>query len=200
MTSLHRIMKPFILRRLKQDVMLEVPPKVERTIVCPRSVLQKTLYDIIRTSVQSSEGASGGAETTADSVRVRAAWGSPQDHLQPAKVNLLTRGEADVDFSSENADERALLAAIEDQASSLFSSGVNFNNVLMHLRKLCNHPYLLLEDMATIPDELYFRYLVSASGKMCVLERLVRTLLPMGHKILIFSQFTEHYGHPSRLL
>ena len=26
---------------------------------------------------------------------------------------------------------------------------------------------------------------------MCVLERLVRTLLPMGHKILIFSQFTS---------
>ena len=182
-TSLHRIMKPFILRRLKQDVMIEVPSKVEKTIMCPRSALQKSIYDIIRASVQSSEGSSSGAA---------AAWRSPQDHLQPAKANLLSNGGGDDDdLLDENADERALLAAVEDQASSLFSSGVNFNNVLMHLRKLCNHPYLLLEDMATIPDELYFRYLVNASGKMCVLERLVRKLIPAGHKVLIFSQFTS---------
>jgi len=62
----------------------------------------------------------------------------------------------------------------------------------MQLRKLCNHPYLLLEGMAnqSIPDNLYNTELISSSGKMCVLERLLYILLPNGHKILIFSQFS----------
>ncbi len=195
-SSLHRIMKPFLLRRLKRDVMTEVPQKIEKTIVCPRSALQKSLYEVIRSSVKSSEGAAGtgGARK----------WLSPNDHLQPAKADLLRRNtingrrgkvggeEDDPNNEGGNEDEdEALFDALDDHASRIFSSGVSFNNVLMHLRKLCNHPYLLLEDMCSIPDDLYYRYLVSASGKMCVLERLVQSLIPEGRKIIVFSQFTS---------
>ena len=76
------------------------------------------------------------------------------------------------------------------RSNRIFSSGVSFNNVLMQLRKLCNHPFLVLEDMATIPNDLYYNNVVTASGKMCVLERLLQQLLPNGHKVLIFSQMT----------
>ena len=37
--------------------------------------------------------------------------------------------------------------------------------------------------MKTIPDNLYHRYLVAASGKLCTLDALLRTLLPAGHKV-----------------
>jgi SNF2 family DNA or RNA helicase len=35
--------------------------------------------------------------------------------------------------------------------------GLNYNNVLMQLRKICNHPYLVLESVLTLPDDLYYK-------------------------------------------
>ena len=67
---------------------------------------------------------------------------------------------------------------------------LNYNNMVMQLRKICNHPYLMLEDMKPIDDELFFRDLICSSGKFCVLERLLNNLIPNGHKIIIFSQMT----------
>ena len=67
---------------------------------------------------------------------------------------------------------------------------LNYNNMVMQLRKICNHPYLMLEDIKPIDDELFFRDLISSSGKFCMLERILSSLIPMGHKIIIFSQMT----------
>jgi hypothetical protein len=68
---------------------------------------------------------------------------------------------------------------------------LNSNNTLMQLRKICNHPYLTLEDCRSIPDELYHRHLISASGKLAVLSSLLGHLIPRGHKVLIFCQMTN---------
>lgn len=45
---LQRLMKPFLLRRLKQDVMKELPPKIEQTIWCEMDGKQRTLYDAMK--------------------------------------------------------------------------------------------------------------------------------------------------------
>jgi len=37
---------------------------------------------------------------------------------------------------------------------------------------------------------LYYHYLLKCSGKLCMLNRLLKILLGLGHKILIFSQMT----------
>lgn len=71
------------------------------------------------------------------------------------------------------------------------STGVSLNNVLMQLRKNCNHPDLItggLDGSIHFPsaDEL-----VAACGKMRVLERLLLRLRAKGHKVLIFSQMTR---------
>jgi len=65
------------------------------------------------------------------------------------------------------------------------------NNMLMQMRKNCNHP-----DLITAPYEGGFMYpsaaeLVEECGKMKLLDRLLSKLLPKGHKILIFSQMTS---------
>ena len=60
---------------------------------------------------------------------------------------------------------------------------LNYNNMLMQLRKICNHPYLLLEDVHTIPDSLYYDYIVRSSGKLSVLDGILKELLPKGHKV-----------------
>lgn len=67
---------------------------------------------------------------------------------------------------------------------------LHYNNVLMQLRKLCNHPYLLLEDVKTIPDDLYYTYVVAASGKLALLDGLLKRLLRDGHKV---SQICDHH-------
>lgn len=72
--------------------------------------------------------------------------------------------------TSSNADSKA---------SSMLSK-LNFNNLVMQLRKLCNHPYLILEDIQSIPDDLYDKYLISSCGKLCVLDRLLQVLLTQG--------------------
>jgi hypothetical protein len=57
------------------------------------------------------------------------------------------------------------------------------NNLLMQLRKLCNHPYLVLEDVRGIPDSLYFAHEVQACGKLFVLDKLLAKLLSQGSKV-----------------
>jgi SNF2 family DNA or RNA helicase len=59
----------------------------------------------------------------------------------------------------------------------------NVNNLLMQLRKLCNHPFLVLEDVHTIPDAMYYEQLVSASGKLFVIDKLLTKLLRDGSKV-----------------
>ena len=70
------------------------------------------------------------------------------------------------------------------------------SNTLMELRKCCNHPYLLkgLEDSLQLPANLVkeaaLSSLVEASGKLELIDRMLTKLIPMGHRMLIYSQFT----------
>jgi ATP-dependent DNA helicase len=62
------------------------------------------------------------------------------------------------------------------------------NNILMQLRKNCNHPDIITsewEDNAMFPSA---DVLVEQCGKMQVLDRLLKRLHAAGHKVLIFSQ------------
>ena len=63
-------------------------------------------------------------------------------------------------------------------------------NILMQLRKCCNHPYLF--DGAE-PGPLYTTdmHLVTNSGKMVVLDKLLPKLKEQGSRVLIFSQMTR---------
>ncbi|ORX61883.1 hypothetical protein DM01DRAFT_260889 [Hesseltinella vesiculosa] len=45
---LHKVLRPFLLRRLKKDVESELPDKVERVIKCKLSALQARLYTQVR--------------------------------------------------------------------------------------------------------------------------------------------------------
>lgn len=46
--GLHKVLRPFLLRRLKKDVESELPDKVETVVRCPMSALQLRLYDQIK--------------------------------------------------------------------------------------------------------------------------------------------------------
>ena len=65
------------------------------------------------------------------------------------------------------------------------------NNMLMQLRKVCNHPYLFPEIDPGAASGATDESIVSASGKMKLLDALLPRLKKAGHKVLIFSQMTQ---------
>jgi len=66
---------------------------------------------------------------------------------------------------------------------------VQLSNIIMQLRKVCNHPFLFpgAEDN---PAETTMEDLISSSGKLAVLDKLLMHLHKNGHRVCLFSQFT----------
>jgi hypothetical protein len=62
------------------------------------------------------------------------------------------------------------------------------NNVLMQMRKNCNHPDLITSALDPSPMFPSAEELVAQCGKMQLLHRLLTRLKAGGHKVLIFSQ------------
>nr|CCA19972.1 PREDICTED: similar to SWI/SNFrelated matrixassociated actindependent regulator of chromatin a2 isoform b isoform 10 putative [Albugo laibachii Nc14] len=60
------------------------------------------------------------------------------------------------------------------------------SNVLMQLRKVCNHPYLFQPQGYPIDFDL-----VRSSGKFELLDRMLPKLKAAGHRVLMFSQMTQ---------
>nr|CCA15572.1 CHROMODOMAIN HELICASE DNA BINDING putative [Albugo laibachii Nc14] len=142
--KLHADLKPYLLRRLKEDVEASLAPKEETIIEVELTVLQKQYYRAI----------------------------------YERNVAFLIRG-------GRRADGPSLM------------------NVMMELRKCCNHPFLIkgveqreierLEKQEGIPlhqKEAQAReLLVTSSGKLILLDKLLPLLEKGGHRVLIFSQF-----------
>jgi ATP-dependent DNA helicase len=62
-------------------------------------------------------------------------------------------------------------------------------NPLMQLRLVCNSPHNFYNPWVSGIDSAIDETIVTASGKMLLLDRLLPTLFKRGHKVLIFSQF-----------
>ncbi|SMN20517.1 similar to Saccharomyces cerevisiae YOR304W ISW2 ATP-dependent DNA translocase involved in chromatin remodeling [Maudiozyma saulgeensis] len=63
-------------------------------------------------------------------------------------------------------------------------------NIVMQLRKCCNHPYLF-EGAEPGPPYTTDEHLVFNSGKMIVLDKLLKRLKEKGSRVLIFSQMSR---------
>eukprot|EP00730_Choanoeca_flexa_P005475 TRINITY_DN11954_c0_g2_i1.p1 TRINITY_DN11954_c0_g2~~TRINITY_DN11954_c0_g2_i1.p1 ORF type:complete len:1049 (+),score=356.30 TRINITY_DN11954_c0_g2_i1:52-3198(+) len=63
-------------------------------------------------------------------------------------------------------------------------------NILMQLRKCCNHPYLF-DGAEPGPPYTTDKHLVDNCGKMVVLDKLLTKLKAQGSRVLIFSQMTR---------
>ena len=142
--ALHKVLAPYLLRRLKQDVEHKLPPRVETLIECELMPLQKKCY--------------------------RA--------LFERNFKFLRHG---------CNDDRAL---------------ANFNNVMMEVRKCCQHPFLLdgVEEAFVAQQALQkararstatITQLAGSSGKLQLLDKLLPRLKAGGHRVLIFSQMTR---------
>jgi len=63
-------------------------------------------------------------------------------------------------------------------------------NILMQLRKCCNHPYLF-DGAEQGPPYINGPHIIENSGKMVILDKLLPKLKDQGSRVLIFSQMTR---------
>ncbi|XP_055724634.1 chromodomain-helicase-DNA-binding protein 5-like isoform X2 [Salvelinus fontinalis] len=72
---------------------------------------------------------------------------------------------------------------------------VSLLNIMMDLKKCCNHPYLFpvaAVEAPVLPNGSYDgNQLVKSSGKLTLLQKMLRKLKDEGHRVLIFSQMTK---------
>ncbi|XP_076010849.1 chromodomain-helicase-DNA-binding protein 4 isoform X2 [Genypterus blacodes] len=72
---------------------------------------------------------------------------------------------------------------------------VSLLNVVMDLKKCCNHPYLFPAaalEAPKLPNGMYEgNALTKSSGKLTLLQKMMRKLKEGGHRVLVFSQMTK---------
>ncbi|KAJ5182752.1 hypothetical protein N7492_000368 [Penicillium capsulatum] len=131
---LHKVLRPFLLRRLKKDVEKDLPEKQERVIKCRFSALQTKLYK-----------------------------------------QLVTHNK---------------LAVSDGKGGKTGMRGLS--NMLMQLRKLCNHPFVFepVEDQMN-PGRMSNDLLWRTAGKFELLDRILPKFRATGHRVLMFFQMTQ---------
>ncbi|XP_078391133.1 SWI/SNF-related matrix-associated actin-dependent regulator of chromatin subfamily A member 5 isoform X1 [Cetorhinus maximus] len=85
---------------------------------------------------------------------------------------------------------RILMKDIDILNSSGKMDKMRLLNILMQLRKCCNHPYLF-DGAEPGPPYTTDTHLVVNSGKMVVLDKLLPKVKEQGSRVLIFSQMTR---------
>lgn len=133
--KLHEMLGPHMLRRLKADVLKNMPSKSEFIVRVELSPMQKKYYKYILTRNFEALNPKGGGQS----------------------VSLL--------------------------------------NIMMDLKKCCNHPYLFPAAAEEAPLGVHGNYetqaLTKAAGKLVLLSKMLRILREQGHRVLIFSQMTK---------
>jgi superfamily II DNA/RNA helicase len=151
LAEMHSVLKPYMLRRLKEHVESSLKPKEEVIIEVELTTLQKQYYRAIY--------------------------------------------EQNIKFLHQGCKAK---------------DGISLMNVVMQLRKCCNHPFLLkgVENkethrtlalvaekqldaklQRTAVNEALADNLIRTSGKLVLLDKLLPRLKEQGHRLLIFSQF-----------
>ena len=100
----------------------------------------------------------------------------------PAKVEVVIKADM-------SAWQRFYYRSIvDDKRVETAGGGSSLNNVVVQLRKCCNHPYLFLGGEGYEPVDR--NEIIRASGKFELLHRILPKLKAAGHRVLLFSTMT----------
>nr|XP_061816205.1 chromodomain-helicase-DNA-binding protein 3-like isoform X1 [Nerophis lumbriciformis] len=111
----------------------------------------------------------------------------------PAKTELIVR----VELSPMQKKYYKLILTKNFEALNSKSGGnqVSLLNIMMDLKKCCNHPYLFpvasMEAQKTPNGAYEGSALTKASGKLTLMQKMLRKLKEQGHRVLVFSQMTK---------
>ncbi|KAL8694827.1 MAG: hypothetical protein Q9218_000586 [Villophora microphyllina] len=189
MDSARRLLERIMLRRMKssKEVDLNLPPKTEVLLYVPLTPMQRFWYTRLMTRADQGlldDLFKGARQKEAE---VLANEAQELKNLEDLEVISKTTGDTAWQESKE-----ILQQAIqqEQQEGNKTTAWKKLMNLLMQLRKVCNHPYLLSH---AEPNPYYVgEHIMHASGKFIVLDQIVKELvIKEKKKILIFSGFTR---------
>ncbi|CAM9201270.1 unnamed protein product [Scytosiphon promiscuus] len=165
------LLSVFMLRRIKAEVKLDLPPKQEVKVLVKLSPAQRLVYHhlLVKQDPKMAKAIRAEAQKHKEGggdVVVGAATG----------VAGGERGEVQSPSPKRRADAHYR----------------KLTDLLLQLRKACDHPHMLLDVNNACAGETESQAvdnLVTASGKLALLDRMLPRLQERGHRCLIFSQF-----------
>eukprot|EP00055_Hartaetosiga_balthica_P016500 m.104745 g.104745 ORF g.104745 m.104745 type:complete len:1586 (+) comp9118_c0_seq1:59-4816(+) len=123
------------------------------------------------------------------------------------KPYLLRRVKKDVEKSLPNKIEQILRVGLSKRQKTLYKHIIsrnymeltrerggertNLSNIIMELKKCCNHAFLIDHSICNNPDMSQsenIRNMLKGSGKLLLLDKLLLRLKEKGSRVLIFSQ------------
>ncbi|NWH50842.1 CHD3 protein, partial [Fregata magnificens] len=112
----------------------------------------------------------------------------------PAKTELIVRVE--LSPMQKKYYKYILTRNFEALNSRGGGNQVSLLNIMMDLKKCCNHPYLfpvaaMVGAVGTPGGAYEGGALIKASGKLLLLQKMLRKLKEQNHRVLIFSQMTK---------
>ncbi|KAL3272354.1 hypothetical protein HHI36_013833 [Cryptolaemus montrouzieri] len=171
-----RIMKPFVLRRLKQDVLQDLPQKTDHVIHVPMAPTQKEQYEELVASYQAINAtAKENDDTPINSMTMMTDLRKLSNHP------LLLRYHYDEEQIQEISRLLAKDPGYKDTKEEYIVDDLlymsDFDIHVLSKRFACLRDYEL-------PDNLLL-----VSGKFLFLDKLLTELKHGGHRVLIFSQY-----------
>lgn len=186
---LHQILTPFLLRRLKTDVTLEVPPKREVMVYAPLTKKQEEFYTaIVNRTIEKIVG----QDKPTEPVQISNGRGKRRSRkvVNYSEVDKETPDELFIRLlKQQEAEQERIVMEVNLPGSA--EVNLKMRNIMMLLRKCCNHPYLIEYPLDPVTQEFKIdKELINSSGKFLILDRMLPEMKKRGHKILIFSQMT----------
>ncbi|KAG7287535.1 hypothetical protein NEMBOFW57_007047 [Staphylotrichum longicolle] len=146
------------------------------------------------------KSAKSSRQSTPASTRGRPRRGRQAYKEADSDDELLDDDEFEAKLAEEMAEEDAetveeILDAVEFERAQTLEvakreiANKKLGNPLLQLRLVCNSPHNFYNPWANDNGLPIDESIVTASGKMLLLDRLLPTLFKRGHKVLIFSQF-----------
>jgi len=181
--TLKQLIDPYLLRRVKKDVALHLPKKTEHIIFCRLTPVQRQLYEVYVHSKMVENVLNETGNLLAAVTELRKICNHPslaeiaqrflRDNAKPKdyfrKASRLKSSSARRKASMYNDDEGNVSQSDGDDLSEL-GSGSDRNEEMLAIR------YMPVEEEW------------KQSGKMLVLEKVLRVWHERGHKVLLFSQ------------
>ncbi|XP_010865484.1 lymphoid-specific helicase isoform X2 [Esox lucius] len=190
---LHQILAPFLLRRLKSDVTLEVPPKKEIVVYAPLTPKQESFY----TAVVNNTIAKVLGQEKVEAPVMLTSSGRPKRRTRRPVDYDETDGDTACHLEKylervQKEAEQSPTAVVDVQMPLDSQIHLKLQNVFMLLKRCCNHPYLIEYPLDPATQQFKIdEQLVQTSGKVLILDRMLPELKKRGHKVLIFSQMTS---------
>jgi ATP-dependent DNA helicase len=179
---MHEILKPFLLRRVKVDVALNIPPKKELLVYAPMSPVQLELY---RATVEHNYNKLLMKTEKSVIIQDQTDGKRAKCKCRTTKKDLFDSGENEDEFDGQSNASSDFDVVIEDKEDKDYRIMLKMTNPTMQLRKIVNHPYLV--HFPVVPGKNKLRVdeeLVRKSGKLLVLDAMLVKLKQRGHKVL----------------